>query len=274
MVERPPRPASTLVLLRDNPTGKGKPEVLLVQRPLDASFAPGFTVFPGGAVEEEDCDVQPDVSRAFLASAGGAFADETGPQRVLGHYLAAVRETFEETLLLLARPLGKGSLKNQESGGPPPGLEQKQMEQARHGLLEGTIKFSSWLEQCSLAPSLDKMVYFAHWITPRGLPVRFDTRFFAARAPLDQDVVLDKKELSGHIWVQASKALEMNDQDQIDLMIPTRHTLEQLAGFDSVEMALKELGQGRIQPILPRMIKSNDGGWKVLLPGDSGYNSP
>ena len=258
-----PRPSSTLVVLRDAAAG-GAPEVLLVRRPENAAFAPGASVFPGGAVESQDSGAE------AVSAAGGQGAAFTGrlapgafaPGEALAYALAALRETFEETLLLLAEP-GPGM------AWPP----VQEREAGRASVLGGKISFGRWLSDSGLRPALSGLRYFAHWITPEGLPIRFDTRFFAAAAPQDQTISLDANELSGYSWIAAARALDQGRSGERYLMPPTRRTLEAIAAFDTLGGALEGLGRGGVQPVMPRAVKGPDGQRIMLFPGDPGYET-
>ncbi|MDH4246669.1 MAG: NUDIX hydrolase [Deltaproteobacteria bacterium] len=256
------RPAATLVLLRESATGGGPPEVLLVRRQNDAAFGPGASVFPGGAVEPQDGNeeilrtVGTDGAELIRRLSGGDLT----PIAALAYPLAALRETFEETLLLLAEP---------QSGAPWPTVAER--ESARENLLGGTHPFGDWLRQAGLRPALAGLRYFAHWITPEAMPIRFDTRFFAAAAPRDQAVCLDPNELDAHSWIPAARALDLARKGELFLMPPTQRTLETFAAFDTLASALGGLGHDEVRPIIPRLITGPGGLRTVVIPGDPGY---
>ena len=262
-----PRPAATLVLMREPAAGSGPPEVLLVRRPQSAPFAAGASVFPGGAVEAQDSgqaartasgEQGQDLARVLTGS--GLSGEEA-----LAYAMAALRETFEETLLLLATA---------ESSGTPPRLaSEPAWEQARRRMLASEVSFGDWLREGGLRPHLDALHYFAHWITPEGSPIRFDTRFFAAAAPAGQPVSLDANELEGHEWIAATEALRLGGQGNLYLMPPTRVTLERIAPFDSLSAALEGLVRDPVRPVMPRAVVDASGRRTMLFPGDPGYDA-
>ena len=156
----PPRPASTIMLLRDGPAGL---EAFMVVRHHQIDFASGALVFPGGRMEATDAEL-----------AGSLFGvDPLAPFKV-----AAIREAFEECGVLMARPPG-------EDGLVPPGRVEN---------LDRAAPFAELLARENLAPAIDCLVPFAHWITPAFLPKRFDTHFFLALAPAGHALAHDGRE--------------------------------------------------------------------------------
>jgi 8-oxo-dGTP pyrophosphatase MutT (NUDIX family) len=161
-----PRPAASVLLLRDSPAGI---EIFMATRHQGSSFMPGVLVFPGGAVDPED---------AGLVAAG---APEDAVSRIAG-----VREVFEEAGFLLARPKGQDGL-------VPAGRFADLLHTYRAPLAAGEGSFSAMLEQEGLVPAIDLMVPFARWITPVIRKKRFDARFYLARAPEGQAGVHDEQ---------------------------------------------------------------------------------
>ena len=161
------RPAATIVLLRDAPGGL---EVFMVVRHHAIDFASGALVFPGGRVDEND-----------FALAGNAVLcpnpDRLGTE-AMAFRLAAIRETFEECGVLLARPSHTVALID--------GATLRVVERThRAPLAEGRISFDSVLTAFDLLPATDLLTHFAHWVTPRHQPKRYDTHFFLAEAPVE-----------------------------------------------------------------------------------------
>src|SRR5215471_20047487 len=165
-----PRPASTVLLLRDSKAAK-EIEVFMMVRHYEIDFNSGALVFPGGSVDKNDREI---IANPELYS-GGEGLDDAG----LSFRIAAIRETFEESGILLARPKGSDSLVDAERA--------REIEAAwRTPLCEGKITFLKVLAENNLWLALDELVPYAHWITPEGMPKRFDTWFFLAAAPPDQ----------------------------------------------------------------------------------------
>jgi len=165
-----PRPASTILLLRDGAAveGHGEIEVFMMVRHYEIDFASGALVFPGGSVEKSDHEI---IAHPELYS-GGEGLDAAG----LGFRIAAIRETFEESGILLAHHAGSKGLVDAK--------QAAEIENAsRAVLLEGKTTFLTVLAENALVLALDELVPYAHWITPIGMSKRFDTWFFLAAAP-------------------------------------------------------------------------------------------
>lgn len=262
-----PRPASTLVLMRDRERTGGAPEVLLVERPRKASFGAGACVFPGGALEAEDAAWAEDEAGIGLTAAQARerlHGVRDGAEAV-AHYVAAIRETFEETAVLLARQ-ADGSPWHTHTGVHPA------LADGREALVAGIGGLQGVLGGLGLRPAGEALVYFAHWVTPEGLPIRYDTRFFLAAAPAAARVEIDRGELVGHRWMTPQEALTLAREGAIYLMEPTRRTLEELSAYDSTEAALEALRTRRVGRTQPKVIHDAQGRRTVLYPDDPRYH--
>ncbi|MHC2438623.1 8-oxo-dGTP pyrophosphatase MutT (NUDIX family) [Bradyrhizobium sp. USDA 4451] len=161
-----PRLASTVLLLRDG--SRREIEVFMMVRHHQIEFNSGALVFPGGSVDKNDKEIAADPT----LYSGGAGLDGDA----LGFRIAAIRETFEESGILLARPKGSTDLVDA-------GRASEIATAHRTALNEGKISFLKVLTDNGMVLALDELVPYAHWITPEGMPKRFDTWFFlAARA--------------------------------------------------------------------------------------------
>jgi recombination protein RecT len=201
------RPAATVVLLRDSDHGV---EVLMTRRSPTASFAPGAYVFPGGAIDAADAD-------AHAIAARRPAQDDVR----LTQALAAIRESFEELGILLAR----------HANGRPAGAQD----------VAALTRHQPFFAQCQargLTLSADQVYVFAHWITDRDLPRRFDVPFLVARMPKDQTPVADEAEQFEPVWVRPADALERHKAGSFFMIFPTIRTLERLAKFESVDAVL------------------------------------
>ena len=173
-----PRPASTILLLRDN-AARTEIEVFMMVRHYEIDFNSGALVFPGGSVDKGDKEI---IANSALYSGGEGFDEAT-----LSFRIAAIRETFEESGILLARPKGSAALVDAKRAG--------EIEAAsRADLCDGKITFLKVLTDNGMMLALDELVPYAHWITPEGMPKRFDTWFFLAAAPPEQVGAHDGKE--------------------------------------------------------------------------------
>jgi len=219
----PIRDGATVALLRDT---EGGFEVFMLKRSTEAVFSPGAHVFPGGRVDEED---HVDAATEWCAPVG------TPTEIRLAYYVAALREAFEEAGLLLAYD-ANGALVRFDD---PDAVERYSLH--RKAVHAGEASIAAVCAREALTLAIDRLVPFAHWITPEGAPRRFDTRFFAARAPEGQEPSADGYETTSGVWVTPANMLAANDAGAVELILPTRRTLELLATFRSVDDALAGL---------------------------------
>ncbi|MGI9038929.1 MAG: NUDIX hydrolase [Gemmatimonadota bacterium] len=239
-----PRHAATIVLARETPdTGF---EVLLLKRPATSRFAAGAYVFPGGKIDAGDSD-------ASLAPR----MPRTGPDAEPEAVLAALRELFEETGLLLAdrRPLDS---------------EESDM---RRRLLADAQSFGDAAAEHDLSFSGTHVCYFARWVTPARFARRYDTRFFLAELPADRAGFTPEltDEISGYLWVTPAEAVEMFRSGRLPMLFPTRVTLQALAEFASIADVFEVFSGRRIEPLTPRLLIRGDS-IRPVLPGDPEYD--
>lgn len=254
----PVRDAATVMLLRDGSDG---PEVCLMQRNLNSDFVGGAYVFPGGAVDPADAEVAvaqrcPDLddveaSRRLGLAVGG-----------LAFWVAAIRESFEEAGVLLARHADGRRL---DLSGP--GTAERfaghrdDVDNERRTIAEVAVQEDLHLD-------VGQLHYFSRWITPLGAHRRYDTRFFVCAAPEGQEVVEDSRELIGTQWLTPAEALRRHDAGDITMIFPTVRTLVALSRFDRADAVLDHArAQSRVEGILPT-ISDGDDGMRIVLPGD------
>lgn len=257
-----PVPAATLVLLRNRPAGGF--EVLLIRRHSASKFAAGDFVFPGGRIEADDA---PDGAAAWCrgldtASAARALRLETPPTAALGHWVGAIRETFEEVGILLAYA----------GDGRPARLDDAHLAAYRRACQRDHRAFQDMIRAERLTLATDRLVYFAHWITPEVQPLRFDTRFFATDMPAVHEAVADEHEITEVRWLTPREALDANAGGELSLRNPTVKSLELFDGAPSAAAALERLRDREVRAILPRVIFEG-GKRRVLNPGDPGYDA-
>src|SRR5262244_393816 len=250
-----PRPASTILLLRDS-AARGEIEVFMMVRHYEIDFNSGALVFPGGSVDKGDNDIIADPS---LYSGGeGMAAGE------LSFRIAAIRETFEESGILLARPKGSKALVDAKRA--------SEIEVAhRAELCEGKVSFLKVLTDNGIVLALDELVPYAHWVTPEGMPKRFDTWFFLAAAPPDQLGAHDGKESTDSIWVSPREALQGGETGRFKLPFPTTRNLIKLGKQTSVKAALDDSRGKSIVTVMPVMTRLN-GGRQLRIPKEAGYD--
>ena len=247
-----PIPAASLILIR--PSGGGL-EVCLLQRSTASRFMPGSWVFPGGWIDASDrdaafwgthCDLTPEEIAQRLARGIDAAV-------ALSAAVAAARETFEEAGVLFADP--------------PAG--------AGRGAPSARTDFRRHFEEGASLLALSALAPWSHWITPVGMPRRFDTRFFAACLPAGEEVRPDGRETTAAIWTLPQRALEENMAGRLPLSPPTLATLHELLGFPTLERLQAETGgRGWVGPILPRLVPlGNARGAVIVEPWDPMYSN-
>lgn len=245
-----PRPAATIVLLRDGPAGM---EVLLMRRSRRAGFVPGAWVFPGGRVDRSDA--APEVIELLADLTPEAAADRLdlpdAEPPAIAYYLAALREAFEETGILV----GEGP-----DGAPPPtAAEDEAVDDVREDLMMDRIGFATALDTLGCRIDGDAIEYIAHWITPEPEPRRYDTRFFAAQVPPGATPIVDPREMTEAVWLTPDRALEGCDAGELPMVFPTIKTIEQLGAYDTTEEALEGIGGMEVRAILPTLVVTPTG---------------
>jgi 8-oxo-dGTP pyrophosphatase MutT (NUDIX family) len=251
---KPPRAASTILLLRDS--AKGEIEVFMMVRHYEIDFNSGALVFPGGSVDKGDQEI---IANPALYSGGEGLDAAT-----LSFRIAAIRETFEESGILLARPKGSKALVDAKRAG--------EIEAAhRADLCDSKITFLKVLDDNGMVLALDLLVPYAHWITPEGMPKRFDTWFFLAAAPPEQAGAHDGKESTDSIWVSPREALEGGDSGRFKLPFPTTRNLIRLGKQPNVQAALDDASGKTVVTVMPVMTKLN-GGRQLRIPLEAGYD--
>ena len=254
-----PKEASTVIILRPAIDREHGPfEVLMVQRHPGSLFVPDCYVFPGGCIDEDDCSREAtsfcrglDRQKAFQI-----LVDMPTEAMALGAWVAATRETFEETgIFISSEPRDLPTLACR-----------------RRQLLDGEINFTNILKMENWTLSMDRLNYFAHWITPEFLPYRYDVRFFVTIAPENQEAAHDGIELTGHTWITPRRALGEYEQNRFNMVLPTIMTLRELVHFDSIEAVIQSVRAKNVPPILTTVTKR--GGRLVEIMPDGTIFSP
>jgi len=237
---RPVRMAATLIVVRDASAGL---EVLMLRRAEKANDQnSGASVFPGGVIDAHD--------RGLHGCCSG-LDDRAASERLevpeggLDYYAAAIRECFEEAGLLFA---------TDDAGRPVTldGLPSGQLAEMRHAAEQGTDALLSLCARHGWKLAADRLAYFSHWLTPPGMPRRFDTRFFLAAMPEAQSVQPDGRETVEHMWLRPADAVD--PARGLKLMNVTRRILLELARFESVgELMAHARGLKHIPRAMPRL---------------------
>ncbi|MEZ5853529.1 MAG: NUDIX domain-containing protein [Hyphomicrobiaceae bacterium] len=249
----PSRPSATIMLTRDGPEGI---EIFMVVRDRPMDGAMGAVVFPGGKIDEEDRHPE---------NWGHLSPPQLHPE--LPYWLAAMRETFEEAGVVIARPQGTAS------GDIAPERAREMVTKHRENLLDRKVTFADIIRGENLVPALDHMVHFAHWQTPLGLPKRFDTHFFLVSSPEGQEPIHDGREMVDCFWISPAKIVAEAAEGKRTLVPATRLNLELLAESRTVAEAMERARQRRIIMVRPERFKTEQGGFAVRIPAEAGYST-
>jgi 8-oxo-dGTP pyrophosphatase MutT (NUDIX family) len=237
-----PRDAATVVLLREASGGADGVEVYLLRRHLGMDFAGGMYVFPGGGVDARD----EDAAIAWAGPPAAEWASRLGCSEALARALvcAAVRETFEESGVLLAGPAPETVVADTTGD---------DWEADREALVARDLSFARFLHRRELVLRSDLLAAWTHWITPDFEPKRFDTRFFVAVLPQGQ-VTRDVSTESDRVgWMRPQQATASVDDGSMQMLPPTYVTLSDMAGLTAPEEALRVAPERSIRPIQPRL---------------------
>jgi 8-oxo-dGTP pyrophosphatase MutT (NUDIX family) len=242
-------PAATLLLLRE---GETPLEVFMVVRHHQIDFASGALVFPGGKVDAHD-------AHPALAGLCDGAAEDASLRSI---QIAAIREAFEECGVLLARRNGEAQLIGAEA--------LAKLESYRDRLHSGEVRLEDFLNEHQLRLACDKLVYFAHWVTPEGLPKRFDTHFYLVEAPPDHVALHDGHESVDSVWIAPDAALEGAGDGTYTVIFPTLRNIELLARAHTVGEAMTLAAARQVVTVQPWTEKRDDGSY-VCIPADAGY---
>lgn len=254
-----PRRAASVLALRDGPSGL---EVLMVRRSPQASFMPGAYVFPGGAVDASDGEAGGEVSDEEANALGeriGVAAGIAG-DAAAALAVAALRECFEECGLWPGAP--------DESAAALPSLRAR---------LHAGTSLAALAREARLPLATSALQPWAHWLTPLGLPKRFDTLFFACHAPADQQPSVDAGETTTLAWVAPAQGLAEHAAGRFAMEFATVRLVESLLPFESAGVAaLLDAASSRRDPlplISPRLQLDAERRIRdILLPGQPGFD--
>ena len=250
MTEIPVRDAATVVLLRDGFGGVGL-EAWLLTRVTQMAFAAGMTVFPGGRVDEADTHL-PFAGTACADAAQRFGCDESLARALLG---AAVRETFEETGVLLTVP-------------------SADLSDLRESVEVGRLSFGDLLREHGLSVDAEGLRPWARWVTPAGESRRYDTRFFVGALPAGSEAEDVTSESSEAAWVGVGAALEQAQRGERMMLPPTLSTLISLVPFGSVAEVLGAAAARSLEPVRPHIRITDDGDVFADLPDGTSVSIP
>jgi 8-oxo-dGTP pyrophosphatase MutT (NUDIX family) len=259
-----PKKATTIILLREKmPEGF---EVFLLKRHEKSSFMGGNFVYPGGRVDRNDgsseiCSVCKGIT---LEQAHRILGGPLSPDESLAHWVAGIRELFEEAGVLLAYD---------QTGNPfllKDPAERERFSNYRNLLQKNKVTICQLVQEEKLILALDQLHYYAYWITPEARSERFDTRFFLAYHPVGQEASSDQRETTTGVWLTPKEALEGNLRREVLLSPPTLKTLEDLSRFKDIDEVFHSLKKNEIHPTLPILTKIS-GDPLIILPWDPDY---
>ncbi|MGN6334110.1 MAG: NUDIX hydrolase [Motilibacteraceae bacterium] len=248
-----PKAAATVVLLRDGAAG---PEAYLLRRVGSMAFAAGMHVFPGGGVDPRDGEQRTPWAGPDPADWSGHFS--AGPQLVRALVCAAVRETFEESGVVLAGPHADDVVAD---------VSGEDWEADRLALLDREVSLSELLARRGLVLRADLLRPWAHWITPEFEPRRYDTRFLVAALPAGQRTRHVGGEADRVQWIRPADAVARFSAGELAMLPPTVVVLRELAAYASVAEVLAGADSRTITPVMPHADLRGDEPRLVLPPG-------
>jgi len=249
------------MLLRD---GRFGIEVLMVRRHLKSDFVGGAHVFPGGVLDPDDSCAELCCVGLSDKLASTALGIERGG---LAFWVAAIRECFEETGIMMAYG-PSGSLLNLANP-----HQQAWLGEQRRRLQRRELRFVDIVREQGLGLATDRVHYWAHWITPEEQPRRYDTRFFLASVRDGQSGMLEGDEVTESVWVNPQAALKKAKMGEWIVVLPTLYNLKLLSRFGSVDETEAAATTRQPEPaILPKLVRG-EAGIRILLPGDAEYGT-
>lgn len=253
-----PLDSSTVIVVRDD---HGPLEVFMLERHIQSDFAGGAYVFPGGKLDSADSDP----ALAGIVDGWETLAARMGedPDLVRALAVCAIRETFEEAGILLAR----------HEDGTPVHLDDPSWEDLRRALAARELTAGELAKETGVRYAADLLQFWQRWVTPVFAPKRYDTRFFAAVMPEGQTPLHDDVETTASTWVRPADAIARGRSGQLVIIFPTRKTLESLEGLETTASVFDAAAARSVQPVLPRFVVE-DGEGRVYLPGDPNPHEP
>jgi 8-oxo-dGTP pyrophosphatase MutT (NUDIX family) len=247
-------------------------QVLMTQRHANLSFMGGMWVFPGGALSPSDGS--DDALNLILRPAAfscGQMLDLQGhvmPRReCLALAIAACRETFEESGLLLARHL---------DGTPCSTALVATLQTERAAIIKQPSRFIELLNREQLRLDVESLLCWGHWVTPSAVSRRFDTRFFVVAAPAQQPASTDSREATQHCWQSPAQLITASERGEMSLPHPTLCNLIELEARLHAHGSIAALLQGErarlMPPILPKVLTIHEQR-TVLMPWDAEYHA-
>ncbi|GAA1747651.1 NUDIX hydrolase [Aeromicrobium alkaliterrae] len=248
-----PRDAATVALLRDTPSGS---QTYLLRRQPTMAFAAGMSVFPGGSTQAGD-----DEPIGWVGPSPDAWAERLRctPEVARALVVAAVRETFEESGILLAGP---------DEHATATELDTDEITQVRLDLDAARRSLADVLDERGWVLRTDLLGAWAHWITPTFEPRRFDTRFFVAAVPEGQRVGSLPGEADRAAWIAPQDALDSAASGGVALMPPTIAVCQDLVGLKATDV-VRLSAERVIETVEPYLERTGDAWYIVNTVGES-----
>ncbi|MFC4035899.1 NUDIX hydrolase [Streptomyces polygonati] len=247
-----PRRAATVLLLRDDPEGLA---VHMLRRHAAMAFAAGAYAYPGGGVDPRD-ERPVGWAGPSLDTWGAALGVPPGLAQAV--VCAAVRETFEESGVLLAGP---------DAGTVVADITGEDWEADRSALVRHELAFADFLADRALVLRSDLLAPWARWITPEFEERRYDTWFFLAVLPVGQRTRDVSGEADRTAWLRPAEALAGYDRGEMVMLPPTVTTLRALLPYDTAAEALAAAPGRDLSPVMARAVLGEDGGVVLSWPG-------
>jgi len=246
-----PRPSAAVVLLRERP--EGGIVVFMVRRHVRSEFVPDVYVFPGGSVKETDVQAERAPGLCALDGPRGNDATRLGA----GFRAAALRECFEEAGVLLARR--DGAILTIGA------FEVERFARYRDGLNSGALTLRELAAREGLTLATGELLHWSHWVTPEAWPKRFDTHFFLAAMPHEQEAAHEGLEVTASAWVTPDEALAGYARGDFPLVFATEHQLRALTNLPSIAAAHARFSSKLVRAMRPRVLRE-DGQDVIILP--------
>lgn len=256
------------MLLRE---GRDGVEVLAIRRHEKLAFMGGMWVFPGGSVCAADTSADalariPEASQSGCARLATLQGEPIDGRTCLALAVAACRETFEETGVLLA---------SDAAGNQSGGSLAARLQDRRRVIASQPELFAELLRAENLFLRVERLIYWAHWITPSVVPRRFDTRFFIAAVPSDQSAVIDSTETVDHAWMSPAALIAAAHAGGMPVSHPTLYNLMELDSslqqHGSLQGLLTAEAKRDVVGILPKMVHEEQ--TAMVLPWDPFYRN-
>jgi 8-oxo-dGTP pyrophosphatase MutT (NUDIX family) len=247
------------MLVRDAPDHRGGVEVFMLRRNLSSVFVAGASVFPGGAVDDDDRGEEMSVLVDGIDDAR-ASAPLGRSRGGLGFWVAAIRESFEEAGVLLAR--------DARTGAPASPEVVARLASARGAVASGERSFAALVRDAGLVLDGGCLRVFGHWITPDPAPRRYDTWFFLALAPEGHAYTHDDLETIASTWVRPVDALARARRRELELIYPTYRSVEALSRFPTTGELFAAVDRAWLDPDHALTEVEPGRAWQIRLPGD------